>query len=140
MKQIKITVGEYELLAHLETEKSPKTCAWFLELLPYRAHICQGRWSGKASFIRIGTTGAEVGYEKATSYPQIGDVVMYPGDKEQGGGEIYMPYGPNEFACEFGKIAGNHFLSIVKGRDDLPAIGEHIHWHGAQEILMELVE
>lgn len=140
MKHIKITAGKYVFLARLEDEKSPKTCAWFLDLLPYRAHICQGRWSGKASFIRIGATGAEVGYEKATSYPQLGEIVMYPGSKEQGGGEIYMPYGPNEFACEFGTIAGNHFLSIVKGKDELPEFGELVHWHGAQEILFEAVE
>lgn len=140
MTHIKITVGEHEFLARLETEKSPKTCLWFLNLLPYRAHICQGRWSGKASFIRLGSTGAHVAYEKATSYPQVGEVVMYPGDKEQGGGEIYIPYGPNEFSCEFGKISGNHFLSIVEGKDELPELGEHVHWHGAQEILFELVE
>lgn len=140
MKRIKITSGQYTYLARLEEETAPQTCAWFLKKLPFKTHISQGRWSGKAVFIRLGTTGAGVAYENATCYPQTGDIVMCPGDATQGGGEIYMPYGPNAFACEYGKLAGNHFLSIVEGRQSLPQFGELVHWHGAQEILFELAD
>ena len=88
MKRIKITSGQYTYLARLEEETTPQTCAWFLKKLPFKTHISQGRWSGKAVFIRLGATGAEVAYENATCYPQTGDIVMYPGDATQGGGEI----------------------------------------------------
>ncbi|WP_454805923.1 DUF3830 family protein [Paraburkholderia fungorum] len=140
MARIKITSGKYIYFARLEEALAPKTCAWFLQMLPFRTHISQGRWSGKAVFIRIGTKGTGVGYEKATSYPQTGAIVMYPGDATCGGGEIYMPYGPNAFACEHGRIAGNHFLSIIENQQSLPEFGELVHWHGAQEILFELVD
>ncbi|WP_250517757.1 DUF3830 family protein [Caballeronia sp. INDeC2] len=138
MKRIKITSGEYVYFARLEEESAPKSCAWFLNKLPFKSHISQGRWSGKAVFIRLGTTAAELGYENATSYPQNGDVVLYPGDATRGGGEIYMPYGPNEFSCEYGKIAGSRFLTIIKNQDSLPKFGELVHWDGAQEIVFEL--
>lgn len=140
MKRIKITSGDYIYFAQLEEETAPKTCAWFLRKLPFRTHISQGRWSGKAVFIRLGATAAELDYENATSYPQNGEIVLYPGDTVRGGGEIYMPYGPNEFSCEYGKIAGNRFLSIIENKDSLSRFGELVHWGGAQEILFELVE
>jgi len=140
MIHIRVSSGNYVFIMQLEQEKSPLTCQWFLDRLPYKTHMSQGRWSGKAVFARLGTTAAKIAYESATSFPHPGDVVMYPGDGLRGGGEIYMPYGPNMFSCEYGRIAGNHFLSIVKGAEQLAAFGELAHWHGAQEMLFERMD
>jgi len=139
MKRIKIASGQYTWVARLEESIAPQTCAWFLQKLPYKAHFLQGRWSGNAAFIRLGVSGANVPWEKATTYPQNGQMVMYPGDAVQGGGEIYMPYGANAFACEYGKIAGNPFLTIIEGQESLSQYGELVHAQGAQAVLFELI-
>jgi len=36
-----------------------------------------------------------------------------------------------------GPLAGNHFLTIVDGRENLAALGNLVLWEGAQDILFE---
>jgi hypothetical protein len=36
-----------------------------------------------------------------------------------------------------GPLAGNHFLTVTKGRDNLAALGRLTLWKGAQDILFE---
>jgi hypothetical protein len=36
-----------------------------------------------------------------------------------------------------GQLAGNHFLTVVEGRENLRAVGELVLWQGAQEIVFE---
>ena len=33
-----------------------------------------------------------------------------------------------------GQLAGNHFLTIIEGRELLPEVGRRIVWEGAQPI------
>jgi Protein of unknown function (DUF3830) len=37
-----------------------------------------------------------------------------------------------------GQLAGNHFLTIVQGREQLPALGRKVLWEGAQDVTFEL--
>lgn len=39
-----------------------------------------------------------------------------------------------------GQLAGNHFLTIVEGREHLPELGRRTLWEGAQDIVFELAE
>ena len=39
-----------------------------------------------------------------------------------------------------GPLAGNHFLTIVDGRENLAALGNLVLWEGAQEILFEAAQ
>jgi len=139
MKKIIITSGQYTWLAALQEELAPQTCDWFMQQLPYRTQFLQGRWSGKAVFSRL-ATAAHLPLENATVYPQTGQIVLYPGGDAgvQGGGEIYMPYGANAFACEYGKLAGNPFLKIIEGQALLPEYGETVYTRGVQDVLFEL--
>ena len=36
-----------------------------------------------------------------------------------------------------GQLAGNHFLTITEGKENLRALGVKVLWEGAQEILFE---
>ena len=51
--------------------------------------------------------------------------------------EILFPYGSVSFASRVGQLAGNHFLTIVSGNDQLRALGRKILWEGAQDIIFE---
>ena len=38
--------------------------------------------------------------------------------------EILFPYSGTIFASKLGQLAGNHFLTVVEGRENLRALGE----------------
>jgi len=41
------------------------------------------------------------------------------------------------FASKVGQLAGNHFLTIVEGAEQLPELGRLTLWQGAQPIAFE---
>jgi hypothetical protein len=70
--------------------------------------------------------------ENANSYPAAGELLLYPGGLSET--EILFPYGATCFASKMGQLAGNHFATIVEGRDDLPELGRIVLWEGAQDV------
>ncbi|MGH2618235.1 MAG: DUF3830 family protein [Thermomicrobiales bacterium] len=130
---LKITAGPYVFAARLEEESAPRTCAAFLERLPFRNKLIQTRWSGESAWIPLGDLDFGIGFENATSYPAPGHVLLYPGGISET--EILFPYGACCFASKMGQLAGNHFLTVVEGNDNLRAIGELCLWRGVQDIV-----
>jgi Protein of unknown function (DUF3830) len=136
MKSIRISAGGYQFIAvpHLE---APKTVAAFEKLLPYKQQIIHVRWSGEACWIPLGDFDLNTGFENHTSHPSVGDVLFYPGGFSET--EILIAYGSCAFASKVGQLAGNHFLTIVEGRENLRALGVDVLWKGAKDILFEEV-
>jgi hypothetical protein len=132
---IRITAGQFVFVARLEEQLAPATCAAFRQLLPYRQKIIQARWSGEAAWIPLGDFQFGVTYENATSYPSRGDILLYPGGYSET--EILFPYGNCSFASRMGPLAGNHFLTVIEGGDQLAELGRKVQWEGAQDILFE---
>jgi hypothetical protein len=135
MTQIRVTAGPYTFEAQLEREAASKTCELFLSLLPYRERIIHVRWSGEGCWIPLGDTDFGLGYENATSFPAPGEFILYPGGYSET--EILLAYGPVRFASKMGQLAGNHFLTITKGRENLVALGKMTLQKGAQDIVFE---
>jgi Protein of unknown function (DUF3830) len=133
MSSIHIQAGPYAFEAQLEHAAAPKTCALFLSLLPYRERIIHVRWSGEGCWIPLGDTDFGIGFENATSYPAPGDFILYPGGYSET--EILLAYGGVRFASKMGQLAGNHFLTVTKGRENLAALGKLTLWQGAQDIV-----
>ncbi len=131
-----ISAATLQFRARLETEHAPKTCAAFLKLLPYRQRIIHARWSGEACWIPMGDFQLGVGYENATSHPSRGDILFYPGGVSET--EILLTYGSACFASKAGQLAGNHFLTIIEGVEQLPELGRLCLWEGAQPLLFEV--
>jgi hypothetical protein len=66
------------------------------------------------------------------SYPAPGQILFYPGGVSET--EILLTYGACQFASKAGQLAGNPFLTIVEGLENLRPLGELTLWHGAQDI------
>ena len=134
---ITITVGEDLVFrAKLEEEAAPRTVAAFRTLLPYTQKLIQARWSGESGWIPLGDFDLDVGIENSTSYPAAGEILFYPGGYSET--EILFPYGRTCFASTMGQLSGNHFLTIVEGKELLKEVGRRIVWEGAQEITFTL--
>jgi len=133
---LRIKAGPYEFGARMEEEAAPKTCAKFASLLPYRQQIIHVRWSGEGCWIPLGDLDLGLSYENHTSHPAPGDIILYPGGISET--EILLAYGAVCFASKVGQLAGNHFLTIVNGRENLTALGKLTLWKGAQDIVFEL--
>lgn len=137
MTNLKITAGGFIFKAKLEEENAPKTSSAFLKLLPFKNKIIHVRWSGEAVWIPLGDFNLGVGYENHTSYPSKGEILLYPGGISET--EILLPYGSTCFSSKMGQLAGNHFLTIIEGKEKLPELGKKVLWEGAQDIKFEKI-
>ncbi|ATE61137.1 DUF3830 family protein [Thauera sinica] len=132
MRHLAIEVGDIRFVARLEEEAAPRTCAAFLELLPFANQVIHSRWSGEAVWIPLGDFDTRLGFENHTSHPSRGDILLYPGGFSET--EILFAYGSSCFASKMGQLAGNHFLTVVEGGGRLMEMGRRVLWQGAQPI------
>jgi hypothetical protein len=132
MTLLRIVAGPYSFTARLEETAAPQTCAAFVRQLPFRRPMIQARWSGQSCFIPLPTFDMGVGHENATSHPAPGEILYHPPGLSEA--EILFPYGPTRFASKVGQLAGNHFLTIVEGQEQLREMGEHVLWNGALDV------
>lgn len=137
MMMLQITVGPLVFTARMEEVDAPQTCKAFSQLLPFHNKIIQARWSGNAAWVPLGTFQFGVNYENHTSHPSPGQILLYPGGFSET--EILIPYGGTCFASQLGQLAGNHFLTIVTGAEQLSELGHLVLWKGAQDILFERI-
>lgn len=133
MTMIKIEAGPYEFEAKFEEAAAPLTCEKFKALLPYKQQIIHVRWSGEGCWIPLGDFDLGLPQENHTSYPAPGQIILYPGGISET--EILLAYGGVHFASKVGQLAGNHFLTITKGNENLEALGKLTLWKGAQDIV-----
>ncbi len=135
MNTVRISVGQFSYIARFEEALAPQSCAAFQQLLPFANQIIQARWSGEAAWIPLGDFQVGVGFENHTSHPAPGHLLLYPGGFSET--EILFPYGGTLFASKMGQLAGNHFLTIIEGQEQLAEMGRVILWEGAQPIRFE---
>ncbi len=136
MTAVKVTAGDFVFAGRFEEKLAPKTCAAFSSRLPFESKVVHVRWSGEAVWIPLGDMKFGVDYENHTSYPAPGQIILYPGGISET--EILLAYGGVQFASKMGQLAGNHFITLTSGLENLPALGKKVLWDGARKIVFEL--
>jgi hypothetical protein len=135
--RIAISIGDdFHFVARTEDNGAPATVAAFHRLLPYTQRLVHCRWSGEGCWIPLGGFEIGVGPENSTHQPAPGELLWYPGGISET--ELLFPYGDVAFACRAGPLAGNHFLTIVDGMEQLPRVGRRVLYHGAHDIRFAL--
>jgi Protein of unknown function (DUF3830) len=133
---VRLQAGRFSFAARLETGLAPRTCAFFLSLLPFRQKLVHCRWSGEGCWAPLGDLASNLPFENATSYPAPGQLIFYPGGYSEA--ELLLAYGSVHFASKLGQLAGNHFMTISDGTEHLATLGRLALWEGAQDLLIEL--
>lgn len=134
--RLTMTAGPLTFAGRLEEEAAPKTCALFRTLLPMTGKIVQARWSGQSAWVPLGyELDVDLPPENATTLPLPGQLLFYPGGVSEV--EILVPYGPTYFLSVAGPLAGNHFLTLVDGAEQLGELGRLVLWEGAQDVRFE---
>ena len=86
-------------------------------------------------WVPLGDRSFGIDYENHTSYPAPGQIIIYPGGISET--EILLAYGSLHFASKVGQLAGNHFITLTTGLENLPLIGNKVLWEGALPIRFE---
>jgi hypothetical protein len=136
MDKLKIIAGPYTFDAKFETAAAPKTVAAFRKAMPFVSQVIHVRWSGEGVWMPLGDLDFGVGYENHTSYPAPGHIILYPGGISET--EILLAYGGVHFASKMGQLAGNHFITVTGGLENLYALGRLTLMKGAQDIRFEM--
>ena len=129
---LEIAAAGFSFRARFEDEAAPATVAAFRAILPFEERVIHVRWSGEACWIPWGDRELGIGPENATCYPSPGELLLYPGGVSET--ELLFPYGHTAFASKAGALAGNHFATVVEGREHLRELGVLTLWEGAQSI------
>ncbi|MDO8882916.1 DUF3830 family protein [Pseudotabrizicola sp.] len=127
-----VTAAGFTFAARFETDAAPKTVAAFRERMPFEGKIVHVRWSGEGVWVPLGDMDFGVGYENHTSHPAPGHVLLYPGGISET--ELIIAYGGVDFSSKMGQLAGNHFITLTGGLENLPKLGRRVLWEGAQPI------
>ena len=135
VSDVVLSLGPYRFEARFESIAAPRTCAAIRDLLPFTSQVIHVRWSGEAVWAPLGDLSIGVAPENATIYPHPGEVLWYPGGVSET--ELLIAYGRTHFASKAGPLAGNHFLTITSGLEQLPEIGRLALWHGAQALRID---
>ena len=64
--------------------------------------------------------------------PAPGHVLLYSGGISET--ELLIAYGGVDFSSKMGQLAGNHFITLTSGLENLPELGRRVLWEGAQPI------
>jgi Protein of unknown function (DUF3830) len=137
MTTLRIDAGPFEFRARMEEESAPETCAAFMRLLPFYSKLIHVRWSGESCWVPMGDLETNLRFENHTSHPAPGEILWYPGGYSET--EILFPYGGCLFASIVGQLAGNHFLTVETGGENLKELGRLTLWEGAQDIRFSTV-
>lgn len=136
MTKIHITAGPFAFEARLETTLAPLTCAAFVKVLPFVTELMHVKWSGECVWSPLGDMDFGVGYENPTSHPAPGQLILYPGSISET--ELMLAYGAAHFLSKVGPLAGNHFITLTSGLENLAALGDLTMRKGAQATRFEL--
>lgn len=134
MEDMFVSIGTERFEAKMRDDLAPATCAKLRSLLPFEQKLIHVRWSGEACWIPLGDLDLGLGFENATSYPEPGQFILYPGGLSET--EMLLAYGGVRFSSKVGQLAGTPFLTITERLDKLAEIGRAILWGGAQDIVL----
>ena len=137
VSELHLTVGENTYVAPLLESEAPESVRALQEILPLTSELMHVRWSGHATWINIDEIDLpELPRENHTVYPSRGDILLYPGYRNEQ--EILIACGPTRFKSPAGELAGNHVGTLEATREELTALEELTLRDGVQPVTVRI--
>lgn len=134
--EIEFDIDGEVFAAGLLDDEAPRSVEALRSLLPLESRLLHVRWSGYAVWININDADLpELPRENHTVYPSRGDVLFYPGFRNDK--EILLACGPTCFKSPAGELAGNHVAILDASRHELAALERDILEHGAKPVVVQ---
>lgn len=138
-ERLQISVGEETFAGDLLSAEAPESVEVLRSFLPHESELMHVRWSGYAVWVNIDEVDlGEVPRENHTVYPSRGDVLLYPGYRNEQ--EILLSCGPTCFKSPAGELAGNHVATLDASREELAALEVKTLQEGVQPVTIRLVD
>ena len=139
MTQLKLDIDGTVLEADVYEQKAPESVAALREILPLKSELSHVRWSGFATWVNLKDSDLpEVPRENHTVYPSRGDLLLYPGFKNDK--ELLLACGPTCFKSPAGEQAGNHIATVTGSDETLERIERITLEDGKLDIEITLTE
>ncbi|MEF8800362.1 MAG: DUF3830 family protein, partial [Halolamina sp.] len=123
MVRLELTVGGNQYSGNLLDEAAPASVEALETFLPHESELMHVRWSGHAVWVNIDEVALpELPRENHTVYPSRGDVLLYPGYRNEQ--EILLACGPTCFKSPAGELAGNHVATLDASAEELRELEE----------------
>ncbi len=136
-EKLNITVDEYTFRGEMLVDDAPESVAVMRDILPLESTLMHVRWSGIATWINIDEIELpEVPRENHTVYPSRGDVLLYPGYRNEQ--EILIACGPTCFKSPAGELAGNHVATLDASAERLKELEQRTLQEGSFDVTVSI--
>jgi hypothetical protein len=137
MARLEIDVDGTVYTGDLFEDRAPVSIETMRDFLPLESELMHVRWSGHAVWVNIDEIVLpEVPRENHTVYPSRGDVLFYPGYRNEQ--EILLACGPTCFKSPAGELAGNHVATLDVTPDELRQLEEATLADGKHDVTVSI--
>lgn len=139
MSTLELTIDGDEYTAELLEDDAPESIDAMREFLPHDTDVMHVRWSGHAVWANIDEIDLpEIPRENHTVYPSRGDILFYPGYRNDQ--EILIACGSTCFKSPAGELAGNHVATLDATDEELEALEQSTLDTGKKETTIRIRE
>ena len=139
MSILQIDVDDNTFEGELFEDRAPASIEAMKNFLPHDSEVMHVRWSGHAVWVNIDEIQLpEIPRENHTVYPSRGDVLLYPGYRNEQ--EILIACGPTCFKSPAGELAGNHVATLDATPEELSSLEDKTLENGKYDVSIEIKE
>ena len=139
MARLVVELPDETLSGALLEDEAPASVDALRSFTPHDSELMHVRWSGHATWVNIDEVSLpDVPRENHTVYPSRGDVLLYPGFRNEQ--EILLACGPTCFKSPAGELAGNHVATLDADPATLREIEESTLREGVMDVRIRVTE
>ena len=139
MSMLAIDIEGETFAGELFEDRAPASIDAMCDFLPLDSELMHVRWSGHAVWVNIDEVELpDVPRENHTVYPSRGDVLFYPGFRNEQ--EILLACGPTCFKSPAGELAGNHVATLDATPEELKALEDMTLEDGKHDVTIRILE